>query len=183
MSPVCSEASPSDASDIAALVNRAYRPAPAMGGWTHEADWVRGKRITEGQVLAVLREQPTVLLLRDAGNVICCVHVRMAGKAACIGMLATDPALQGLGLGTRMLGEAEHLAAKDPHVEHLSIDVLDRRTELLDFYLRRGYRPTGSVKDYPAASGFGRPRVDDLRVLQLAKAIERWPQCSRFAHG
>lgn len=45
MSPVCSAASASDAGNIAALVNRAYRPAPATGGWTHETEWIRGTRV------------------------------------------------------------------------------------------------------------------------------------------
>jgi ribosomal protein S18 acetylase RimI-like enzyme len=176
MRPTCCAASPSDAGAIAALVNRAYCPAPAQGGWTHEANWVQGMRISEDRVLALLRTEPTVLLLHDGGAVISCVHVRIDGHAAHIGMLATDPALQGVGLGTRMLDEAEQHAAREPQVEQLQMEVLDRRLELLDFYRRRGYKPTGLVKDYPAASGLGMPMVEDLKVLQLTKAIERLPR-------
>ena len=41
MNPCCTIASHTDAGEVAGMVNRAYRPAAAMGGWTHEADWIR----------------------------------------------------------------------------------------------------------------------------------------------
>lgn len=52
-----------DAKEIAALVNRAYRPSPQDAGWTHEANLVAGERTTTEQVLSLFHEQSTILLL------------------------------------------------------------------------------------------------------------------------
>lgn len=41
-----------DASDIAALVNRAYTPVAGTSGWTHEIEWIRGSRNSKYQVIA-----------------------------------------------------------------------------------------------------------------------------------
>ncbi|OYV02171.1 MAG: hypothetical protein CFE45_01590 [Burkholderiales bacterium PBB5] len=165
VTPTLSIASQVEAGDIAALVNRAYRPATAMGGWTHEADLVRGPRTTESQVMALMKSDSVILTLQDEGIVIACAHVAWTGEAACIGMLATDPALQGMGLGTQMLRYA-----------------LDRRSELVAFYERRGYRRTGALRPSPLAKGIGVPGVANLKVLQMAKAIEpRRPSASTAA--
>jgi hypothetical protein len=87
-----------DAKEIAALVNRAYRPSPQDAGWTHEANLVAGERTTTEQVLSLFHEQSTILLLCLGSKIVACVHVQGDPSGAYIGMLATDPKLQAQGL-------------------------------------------------------------------------------------
>ena len=93
-------ASANDADAIASLVNRAYRPSADAAGWTHESHLVAGDRITVAQVLSLFRPQSAILLLCEDSVIAACVHVEQdQSGAACIGMLATTPAMQARGLG------------------------------------------------------------------------------------
>lgn len=163
------EATPTDAVPISALVNRAYRPDPEARGWTHEAELVSGARTNAGQVLALFKDESTLLVMREASLIVACVHVERIDSACHIGMLATDPALQGQGLGHRMLAAAEDLARHRYNATQIKMSVLSSRPELLAYYQRRGYQLTGGVSPYPADAGVGTPNRRDLQVLDLIK--------------
>ena len=47
--------------------------------------------------------------------------------------------------------------------------VLSAREELIGFYLRRGYRRTGEVMDYPIEAGVGMPLYSELSIEVLEK--------------
>jgi hypothetical protein len=50
--------------------------------------------------------------------------------------------------------------------------VLEQRPELLAWYGRRGYLPTGETEPFPYGNPrFGLPRTQDLRFLVLAKRL------------
>ena len=174
-----SVAAQTEAGDVAGLVNRAYRPAPAMGGWTHEANWVRGPRTTVPQVSALIDKGGAILKMTDStGSLIACVHVSASDAATRIGMLATDPSLQGIGLGSQMLDAAERYAAARGMPRTAMINVLECRGELIAFYERRGYRRTGVVHPYPLSEGCGSPVTDALTVVEMAKVItDRLSEC------
>jgi ribosomal protein S18 acetylase RimI-like enzyme len=159
-----------DAEAIARLVNAAYRPVPGDAGWTHEADLVSGHRTTAAQVLdAVDRPDSVVFVaLRDA-EIVACVHVEKHDDDSHIGMLAVHPQRQAAGLGKHMLALAEDHAVMHFGAQRCLLAVLSARQELIAFYLRRGYRKTGQVMDYPLDAGFGTPRQADLHVVLLAK--------------
>lgn len=159
-----------DAAEIAALVNRAYRPAAGKGGWTHETHLVSGPRTTTAQITSLLRTQPTILLLCTASRIAACVHVQH-GEHACadIGMLATDPESQGKGLGSDMLRQAEAYAIHHLMATNLRLSVLSSRSELLTFYERRGYVLAGKTSEYPTSAGIGTPIAEGLQVLSLMK--------------
>lgn len=176
MDHTLSIASHGEAADVAALVNRAYRPAMAMGGWTHEAQWVRGPRTAAPQLMALMSNGAVILTIKDPrGGLIACVQVSMTDAAACIGMLATDPELQGMGLGTRMLEAAERHAVESGMPRTAVINVLECRSELVAFYERRGYRRTGVVHPYPLDDGLGVPVTEGMTVIEMAKRIEERP--------
>ena len=159
-----------DASDIAALVNRAYRPVAGTGGWTHETEWVRGSRTSEHQVIASMNSGSVMLIRRKADSIIACVQVSFVGSVACIGMLATDPGLQALGHGKRMLEDAEWYAKQSGTPTTLQLSVIECRTELVAFYERRGYRRTGIASAYPLTGEFGVPVINEVKVLEMTKA-------------
>jgi GNAT superfamily N-acetyltransferase len=164
-------ATTNDAAAIAALVNRAYRPSGESPGWTHEAHLVEGDRISEAGVRELIVPGSIVLVAIEGGSIIACVHVEARGTSAYIGMLTTEPARQAGGLGKQMLAAAERWAAAHFKAETLCMSVLERRTDLLAYYERRGYRKTGHSEPFHAHCGVGTLREAGLRVLALAKPV------------
>ena len=164
-----------DAKEIAALVNRAYRPSPHEAGWTHESNLIAGERISTEQVLSLFDEHSTILLLRLGQEIVACVHVQGGKSCAYIGMLATNPAMQAQGIGKQMLLHAEAYATQHFNASVLKMSVLSSRPELLAFYERRGYVLTGQVEEYPLSAGVGQPIITGIQVLSLEKASANPP--------
>lgn len=174
-------ARPSDAAAIAELVNAAYRPGNNSAGWTHESELIDGGRISAGQVAEIMARPDSIIWLGLRGTAIsACVHVEKDGDHSRIGMLAVHPELQGAGAGTRMLSHAEQHADAVWSSRKFLMTVLSSRTELVSFYLRRGYRKTGAVMDYPLSAGTGTPRQAGLRIETLEKSAT--PYAIRIDH-
>lgn len=133
-----------NAENIARLVNAAYRPHPDTGGWTHEAHLVQGER-TSPQQVEVLIKASTVLVGTLAERVVACAHISAEGEEAHIGMLAVEPALQTGGIGKALLTRAEEYASQVLGATDLMLIVLRNRSELIAFYLRRGYQDGSHV--------------------------------------
>ena len=110
-----------------------------------------------------------VLLAMQHEDSVACALIETEADCGHTGMLAVRPDLQATGLGTRVLAEAERYAVKHFGAKRLRVDVISARHELLDFYLRRGYRRTGIAVDFPSGLGVGIPKRDDLRVETLDK--------------
>ena len=160
-----------DAEDIAMLVNAAYRSFPGQAGWTHEGHLVAGPRIVAEQLRRLIRGGATILLLRDGARLLACVQVEPEDDAAYIGLFATDPVMQGQGLGKQLLAHAESHAVRQFGSRLLRMSVLSGRPELLAFYERRGYRRTGETEPYPPAGEDGQPRVAGLQLIGLEKSV------------
>ena len=160
-----------EAAAIASLVNRAYRPAPDEAGWTHEAHLVGGMRTDASQVSGLMTEPGSVLLVGlRLDRLAACVQVEAHTQGSYIGMLAVDPAMQAKGLGTRMLQFAERYAAEFQRATRLVMTVVSHRTELVSFYLRRGYELTGRTHPFPSYAGV--PKQSSLELVELAKQIK-----------
>lgn len=86
-------------------------------------------------------------------------------------MLATVPSLQTQGLGKQMLFLAEQYAVKHFNATVFRMNVLSGRPELMAFYERRGYIPTGEMQDYPVSAGVGQPIVEGLQIEGLVKPV------------
>lgn len=163
---------PADAPAIATLVNAAYRPADGNGGWTHESAFISGDRTTATQVRAAMsRDDSAVLLGLTDDRTVACVQVEHEGSHCYIGMLAVLPALQGAGIGKEMLAHAERYAVAHCQANEARMLVVSARSELIAFYLRRGYVPTDTTMPYPSAAGVGRPRRDGITIQVLAKPL------------
>ncbi|RYB05622.1 GNAT family N-acetyltransferase [Lichenibacterium ramalinae] len=179
-SPVIMPATRADLDDLAAMVNGAYRGETARRGWTHEADLLGGQR-TDPASLADELDAPdpsTVLLLREAadGPILGCVMTQRfrdeAERPLChLAMLTVHPERQGQGFGALLIGEVERRARAAGCVA-VEMTVLHGRAELLAFYQRRGYAPTGRIKPFPyGETRFGLPHRDDLHFLVLEKPL------------
>ncbi|WP_081068671.1 GNAT family N-acetyltransferase [Burkholderia cepacia] len=163
-----------DVDALVQLINSAYRPTAAAAGWTHEAALVDGPRIVSSQLVDTLHAPNSVLLVADVDEQIAgCIEVRKDGNVAYIGTLAVSPSVQDRGLGKALLNEAEQFACRRWQIGKAVMVVLSARSELIDFYLRRGYTRTGERTSYPIDAGVGTPRDHTLTIETLTKDIAR----------
>ena len=159
-----------EAATIAALVNQAYQPAPNAAGWTHEADLVCGDRVRADQVVAAIAKPDSVVLLGLIGvEIAACVHLEKTGRHCHMGMFAVNPARQGTGLGKQLLAQAERYAQHTLDCDRYVMQVIAARTELLAFYVRRGYQKTGLRSDYASIPGASTAKIMGLQVETLEK--------------
>ena len=75
-----------------------------------------------------------------------------------------EPRLQARGLGKRLVAAAEREAAARFDATRMEMTVIERRTELIAYYGRRGYAPTGEKRPFPVEGV-------QLPLVVLAKAI------------
>ena len=162
----------SDAAQLAAFINDAYRGESSKLGWTTEADLLDGARTDLADILKLLTADDSMLVLcRADGNLLGSVHMQRNGEQVRIGMLAVNPLLQGRGIGKQLLRAAELMARQTWPVRRAVMAVISCRKELLAFYERRGYRRTGVTQAFPVNPDLWRPKVADLRLELLDKAL------------
>ncbi len=173
MAPLIRIAAAADIALIHALVEGGYRGDSARRGCTHEADLLGGQR-TDIEALAAIIAYPaqTMFLAEADGALAGCVLVADEGAGvATLGMLTVDPALQGGGLGRALIAAAEEHARR-LGAATMEMSVISQRSELIAWYLRRGYALTGREKPFPLDDPrFGLPTTRDLAFVVLAKAL------------
>lgn len=159
---------------LSRLVERAYRGDSARQGWTHEADLLGGQR-TDLDALAAIVADPAQRLLfsGEPGNPSACVALAdKRNGLVYMGLVTVDPARQGDGLGRFLLGAAERWAQSDFKARRIEMTVIAQRSELIDWYCRRGYRPTAERRPFPYGDPrFGEPKRPDLEFVVLEKAL------------
>jgi ribosomal protein S18 acetylase RimI-like enzyme len=161
------DATPDDVDAVVALVESAYRGDASRAGWTTEADLLDGQRTDRDEVTEAL---PHLVLAFDDDLVGCCALVPK-GDHGYFGMFAVRPGLQGGGVGSALLAEAER-RAQESGLAWVEMTVLSVRAELLEFYKRRGFVDTGETRPFPYGDDrFGQPRRDDLVFSVLVKHL------------
>ena len=163
--------------DVAALhvlVERAYRGDSARQGWTHEADMLGGQRTDQAALIEMLND-PTqrVLVAEVDGKIVGSVQIQDRGNGlAYLGQLAVYPDVQAGGIGSRLVNAAETLAIERFAATRMEMTVIVQRSELIAYYLRRGYLETGEMRPFP----FDNDRIGvatrrDLAFTVLAKPL------------
>jgi predicted N-acetyltransferase YhbS len=170
-------ATTADIPALNALIESAYRGDSAQKGWTHEADLLGGQRTDPAALTDIIADpKQTLLVAGQAGDLIGCVLVKDLGvrHGACtgyLGLLAVRPDLQAAGLGRQLLQAAEH-HARGFGAEIMEMTVIKSRTELIDWYIRRGYALTGREEPFPMDDPrFGLPKTQDLVFVVLSKPL------------
>lgn len=133
------------------VIERAYRGEHAKLGWSNEADLVDGARITRAELLDILEDPSSRLLIAEEDGVILgSVQISDIGNGtAYLGLLAVEPKLQIGGIGKRLIEAAERVARDGFEAKRIEMTVIDSRVELIDFYMRRGFLATDEVRDFP----------------------------------
>jgi ribosomal protein S18 acetylase RimI-like enzyme len=163
-----------EADDLVRLVRSAYRET-GSGGWTTEAHLVGDERI-DAQQLRDKITQPNTLVLcarTDADELVaCCELAGRGGGLAYFGMFAVSPTLQAAGIGRQVLAAAEQTAREQWGAHRMEMTVIAQRDELIAWYRRRGYRPTGEQRPFPYEQLLnGVAHRDDLYFVVLAKDL------------
>jgi GNAT superfamily N-acetyltransferase len=163
-----------DASAIVDLVQSAYRGDAGQAGWTTEAGLVDGQRTDLQTVESLLAAPGSAMLLAEADGQLAgsCHLERRAGAEVYLGLFAVQPERQGQGSGRQILAEAERIARLDWAASTMVMAVMAQRVELIAWYERRGYLPTGETKPFPYGDDRGGiPRRSDLHFVVLAKRL------------
>ncbi|MCK9247616.1 MAG: GNAT family N-acetyltransferase [Solirubrobacteraceae bacterium] len=182
---------------IVALVESAYRGTSSRAGWTTEADLIDGRRTDLAMVREIAADPDGVFLVidasagdlptvgpprvvasagrspvdeRGAGALLASCHVLRRRGVAHIGMVAVSPTAQGRGVGRALLAAAEAFAADVLDRDATEIAVIVQRTELIAWYRRLGYAPTGERRPFPYGDErYGVPSRPDLELVVLVK--------------
>ncbi len=125
------EAAPADQKSLIALINSAFAIETFL-----EGDRTNPERMAEAMA------KGTFLIAEDdQRRLAASVYVEARGERGYVGLLAVDPALQGQGLGRRMMEAAEDFLRRRGALA-VDIVVLSLRADLLPIYQRLGFVET-----------------------------------------
>jgi ribosomal protein S18 acetylase RimI-like enzyme len=165
---------PSDSKDariLSTLINSAYRGDSSRKGWTTEADLLDGTRTDTRAIEEIIRRPDTLLLkYEENGTIRGCVELRHQNNKLYLGTLTVEPGWQGKGIGKELLKAAEREALRQK-CQSIFMTVISVRHELIAWYIRHGYKDTGTRKPFEIPdSRWGIPKTK-LEFVVLEKTI------------
>jgi ribosomal protein S18 acetylase RimI-like enzyme len=165
------KASITDVPELNLLVNSAYRGEESKKGWTTETDLIDGIRIDEAMLIEYLNNDAiSILKYTNSENIITgCVYLEVKGSKLYLGMFSVSPLLQGKGVGRALLEAAENLAVQ-LNCHTITMTVISTRTELINWYERRGYSFTGETQPFHDHGRFGSPK-QPIELIVMEKTI------------
>jgi len=161
-----------DAAAITALLNSAYRGADSKKGWTTEAHLIEGNvRSETADVIQVMQAAGSIFLKYTGvdNSLSGCVNLQQHGSRVYLGMFSVSPLLQGGGVGKQLLLAAEEYT-RQIHGSSIYMSVISVRTELINWYMRHGYKDTGERKPFTEDGKSGR-HLQPLEFMILEKII------------
>jgi len=172
-----STATVDDTTALNTLVNSAYRGDSSRKGWTTEADLLGGIRTDEAGIRAMLENPDATILKYEAdGQLLGCVYLEKKDNDLYLGMLTVSPDTQANGIGKQLL-EAAETYAQQHNCRAVTMTVITLRHELIAWYQRRGYRPTGETKPFPNDPRFGIPKQPlEFIVMEKLLSVSASPQ-------
>lgn len=170
--PAIAVAGEEDIPHITRLLNSAYRGEKSRQGWTTEADLIAGEvRTDEANLQQVMSSEGSIMLkyLR-LGSICGCVNLQKHGAKIYLGMLSVSPVRQNEGIGKALLIAAEEWATA-MLCTSVYMTVISARTELIEWYRRHGYLPTGEKKPFPE-DGLTGKHLQELEFIFLEKVLK-----------
>lgn len=165
--------SEADIPSIVTLANSAYRGDYSKKGWTTEAHLLEGELRTDSTSLSKLLQKPGTVILKhveDEGSITGCVYLEKQSQKMYLGLLSVSPDKQAKGIGKKLLAAAEEYATQQ-RCSAVIMTVISVRRELISWYERRGYHPTGETMPFPVDTEFGVP-TQSLELIVLQKNIK-----------
>lgn len=185
-----------DAPALVALIERAYRGEDTAGRWNSEAHLLKGPRTSDDEISTLIEREDSRFLIAELDGRIagCCLVQGLSDparnwssadgpadsdlatssigdvNAAYFGMFAIDPAIHGGGLGKQIIAEAERRAQDLWGANQMVMTVINLRTELIEWYQRRGYRLTGATLPFPFSDTTGET-TRDFHLAEMRKDL------------
>ncbi|MEO6231413.1 MAG: GNAT family N-acetyltransferase [Ferruginibacter sp.] len=156
---------------LVVLINSAYRGESSKQGWTTEADLLDGIRTESSGLKAIIDTPGSVIMVcyTETNRMAGCVYLRLDETELYLGMLTVAPDIQAKGIGKTLLTWSEDYARKNGCTK-IVMTVIEKRTELIAWYLRHGYQSTGETKPFPNDPAFGISKVP-LQFIVLEKNV------------
>ena len=112
-----------------------------------ERPFIEGERI-DAEGVRELLAKGTFLLAEREGILTAGVFVNPQGERAHLGLVSVDPAMQGQGMGSRLMAAVE-VYCRASGFREMELRFINHRTELARFYQRMGYAETGVTEQLP----------------------------------
>ena len=135
--------------------------------------FIEGPRTDDAQMAELMQSGEFLILEDDAAleddgrRVLASIYVEPHGGRGYFGMLAVDPARQGLGLG-RVMVEAAESHCRDRGCRRMDIAVLSPRPELVPFNNKLGYVET--AREPFAGAHLVKPGIECHSIV-MSKAL------------
>ena len=157
---------------LASLINRSYRGDSSRAGWTTEADLLSGQRIDEAGLIHLLNDPESLILIAHSEeSILATIHAQHENESVHFGLFAVEPSLQGGGIGKELLAYAESEAIHKWGVRTAIMEVITHRSELIEYYERRGYVRNGEMIAFPESDLWDQ-KVDFLELIRLQKSLK-----------
>ncbi|KAF7118669.1 hypothetical protein CNMCM5793_008207 [Aspergillus hiratsukae] len=168
-------ATPSDAPQIQQLIQSAFRTEDTRPNWTGDTTLASNFRIDVNDILTTITTPNSAFLLATdtTGILIACIGISRRADAdlARFFMLAVDDAYQRGGIGRKVLAYAEEYCRRLWGVNKGGLNALSTRRELILWYMRCGYRPTGELTPFPVEQFTDIALPEDLCFVEMEKEL------------
>ncbi|HEY1575441.1 MAG TPA: GNAT family N-acetyltransferase [Terracidiphilus sp.] len=137
-------ATPGDLDSIVELINFAF---------IDENKDMRGNRTDPNEITSYM-QMGHFLLFEEEGHILGVIYaeIREEGRGY-LALLATDPQIRRRGVGKQLLLDGEQFC-RERGCQVVEATVVSFRQDLVDRYLRRGWRVTGQISiDHPSLGG------------------------------
>lgn len=153
------------------LINESYR-GESNQGWTSEKHLLDGVRITPEQMFDQMLIPSGQFFKYQQGNdkPLGNVYLEIEEDSLYLGMLAVSPESQGKGIGKAILDFAFEYACKN-QLKRVYLTVLSQRKELLEWYKKHGYKPSGHSKPFQGDNTHYIPKIP-LDLIYMEKWVQ-----------
>lgn len=160
--------------EVIVLINQAYRAEKKDNAWTTESHLLSGIRVNENMMKEILEEKDTKTYIAKIENkIVGTIQAKLEGESIHIGLFAVDTKSQASGIGKKLLEFAENSSSKLWGKSTFIMEVISTRTELMQYYIRRGYLNTNSFIEFPKSEYWKENTNEELKLLVLKKIIQK----------
>ncbi|KAI1799614.1 acyl-CoA N-acyltransferase [Daldinia bambusicola] len=167
-------ATPDDAAQIQQLVQSAFRAEDSRENWTGDMGLASDFSIAVEEIMRNITAPDSAYLTATDENGVLVSSVGVSKRGADVGriyMLVVDPHRHRGGIGRKVLAYAEEYSRQRWGVGKMGLNALSTRLQLIEWYLRCGYRKSGELSPFPREWFKGRTLPDDLCFVELEKDL------------
>ncbi|PRM93860.1 GNAT family N-acetyltransferase [Aliarcobacter cryaerophilus ATCC 43158] len=163
-----------DINAVVEIINKAYRGEISGKAWTSEGKILSGIRVNEDMIKEILEEKNSkIYITKFEDKIVGTIQAKLENNSIYIGLFAVNPYFQGSGVGKKLLEFTEKSSMKLYNADKFIMQVISIRTDLIEFYKRRGYKVTNSFLEFPKSELWDFRTNEELKFVVLEKDILR----------